>query len=169
MTTVVSNPDPFSTVAHLHLDKCSLVPKPGHPMNETFDETRQRLKSLVTIPALLDEQAEAARLAIQRQYGYGHLPTELQAIVLPEVPPTEWVEPTAKRNGDWLSFAEVTAFGGENPRKALTLEEEVAACFKNLQGESLPTSYGMVTLAESQNAPQTSSPHTPPTSSPSRT
>lgn len=139
VTTVVSNPDPFSTIAHLHLDRCSLVPKPGHPLNETFEETRARLTALVGVPPLLSEEAEEARLAIEEEYVAGVVPGEVRAARRSEVQAEEvgWMRPTAKRTGDWLSFAEVTAFVEQVLTEGLTLEEEVNACFKNLQSESL--------------------------------
>lgn len=141
----MSNSDPFSTVAHLHLDECSLAPKPGHPANETFAEMRERVRALVGVPPLLSDEAEEARAAIEGEYGRGRRPLGLAPVVHPDVRQAAWVQPAAKRTGDWLSFAEVTAFGGENPREGLTLDEEVKACFKNLEGKPYATCYFKLT------------------------
>ncbi|EGU11487.1 Meiotically up-regulated 71 protein [Rhodotorula toruloides ATCC 204091] len=54
-TLHVSDPSPFSTVAHLHLDSLSLgPPKPDVPVQDTFDELRERVKRELTEDGWLD-------------------------------------------------------------------------------------------------------------------
>lgn len=87
----------------------------------------------MTIPPVLAERAEEARVAIAEAYKLEGLPVELREVVQREVVAGGWVKPAAKRTGDWLSFAEVSAFNGPNSSPTLTLEEEVKACFASLQ------------------------------------
>lgn len=131
-TTVISNADPFSTVAHLHLDRCSLAPKPDHPLHETWEQKRDRIRQLLVIPAILDDDSEEILTEVRNACALEVLPVELQALAVAE----QGVTPaTISRVGDWIGFSEVTAWGAESSRLGLTLEEEVRNCFRNLEGE----------------------------------
>ncbi|KAL8291440.1 hypothetical protein RQP46_002418 [Phenoliferia psychrophenolica] len=144
-TTVVSNPDPLSTIAHLHLDACTLIPKPSYPLNETWPEKQERIRSLLGIPSLLDEDNEVD--AIRAAYELESLPVELRqtAVVSTdlEVPSSARIS----RLGDWIAFAEVTAFGAGSKASVLSLEDEVKGCFANLEALLATHSATLLSLA----------------------
>ena len=131
-TTVVSNPDPFSTVAHLHLDTCTLVSKPSYPLNETWAEKQERVRALVGMPPLLAEDASEIRQA----YELDAPEVELKEAVVAPAAVEVATGPTISRLGDWIAFAEVTAFKAGSKAAVLSLEDEVKACFANLRGWS---------------------------------
>ncbi|GAA5935526.1 hypothetical protein JCM1841_003703 [Sporobolomyces salmonicolor] len=134
-TTVISNPDPYSTVAHLHLDQCELVPKPEYPQGETWEELQERIKGIVKTPGLLDERGEEMRESVGRAYGEGRAGGGSEREEGEERErDREELEPTASVCDGWLSFGEVTAFSGPEKDAAseLSIEDEVRACFANL-------------------------------------
>lgn len=136
-TTVISNDDPYSTIAHLHLDECTLADKPDYPHNETWEEKRLRIKALVGVPLLFDELADEVQEDIKRVYGTDSLPSELQALINLRLsrPLVQRSDASITRRGDWLALSEVTAYKAGVEDEALTLEEEVTRCFSNLEGK----------------------------------
>ncbi|BGP27571.1 hypothetical protein JCM10295v2_006543 [Rhodotorula toruloides] len=138
-TLHVSDPSPFSTVAHLHLDSLSLgPPKPGIPTHETSDQLRERVKREVklSVPDVWDEESlrwrEEGRRAYQAAKAEETGAEESNGDVgVDEEGPAG---PGAKMTEDgWLYFGEVLATPqkrGEN----VSIEEEVRSCFEALQG-----------------------------------
>lgn len=136
-TTVVSDPSPWSTVAHLHLDELSLAEKPDDPaLGETFEQTRAKLleMGLVRMPNLFDRNGDRAlRLATkayrsddqdvrvpQGRYGSSSS-TESSSVSF---------STTTSLDGGWLHIGEAMARQDD-----LEIEEEVRACFAELECE----------------------------------
>ena len=126
-STVVSNPDPLSTVAHLHLDTCTLISKPSS-INETWLGKQERIRALLGVPPLLDEDVSEIRAA----YELDALPVELRQVAATSVEAEGTCGPKVSRLGDWIAFAEVTALSAGSTLGALSLEDEVKGCFANL-------------------------------------
>ncbi|GAA6011492.1 hypothetical protein JCM10207_002637 [Rhodosporidiobolus poonsookiae] len=136
-TTVVSDPNPFSTVAHLHLDSVSLgPPKPSVPAHETFAELQARVRDEVGLeaPMVLEERAgewcEAGR-EVERRVGGGAGQSEGEQREEVEKSDEERPRPSVRSTPDgWTYFAEVVApedqTGGE-------IEDEVRGCFAALE------------------------------------
>ncbi|GAA5889506.1 hypothetical protein JCM5296_005970 [Sporobolomyces johnsonii] len=163
-TTVISNPDPYSTVAHLHLDQCELVPKPEYPQDETWEELQERIKGIVRTPGLLDERSEGMREVVGRAYGEGRVEggDEREGGEERVRDGEDELEPTASVCDGWLSFGEVTAFSGSEKKDAaseLSIEDEVRAGFANL--EALLSAHATSLLALSHLTVYLSAPSMP--------
>ncbi|KAM0786054.1 hypothetical protein ACM66B_006865 [Microbotryomycetes sp. NB124-2] len=134
VTTVVSDSNPFATVAHWHIDSCHLEDKPGHPPHETFEETRQRLSKLVQTPKLLDKAGTAIYKAASGPIELtNHLPSELQDIVESFADRLVSIDEQASsaqcfRAREWVTVSEVTAAGPCD-----SIEDEFKSCFKTLK------------------------------------
>lgn len=132
----MSNSDPYSTVAHLRLNRCSLADKPGHPLDETWKEKRERICKLVSVPGMLDDTATRVLVAISD--------TDTDVLSLAQIDlaatmttPDCYSAPVISRVGAWVGFGEVTAVGidGKLPQD-MTLQQEVVECFRSLEGRS---------------------------------
>lgn len=147
-TQVITNSDPYSTIAHLHLDECTLADKPDYPINETFQELQTRIRKLVAIPPILDEKAETVREGVNSVYDSvirreALLPVELQQLIginLEQSQEARRESASISRRGYWLAFEGVTAYNSNSlisssSIAALTLEEEIKTCFANLIGK----------------------------------
>lgn len=88
---------------------------------------------MLGIPPLLDDEAQEAREDVRAVYGLDALPIEMQTIVGGFASEEGLRKPSVSRKGDWLAFAEVTAYS-EAPGAVLSLEDEVKGCFTNLEG-----------------------------------
>ncbi|GAA6041927.1 hypothetical protein JCM8097_000227 [Rhodosporidiobolus ruineniae] len=138
-TTVVSDPNPFSTVAHLHLDRVSLgPPKPDVPEDETSEELQRRVRETVRVgvPAVLEERArgwkeagEAVEEAFQAEEAVAE---EQQRKEEEQVMEEEQrAEPSVRKTDDgWVYFAEVVAEDAAFVEGEI--EDEVRACFSRL-------------------------------------
>lgn len=117
------------------MDVCSLGPlKPGAEDEETFDQLRERMKEVVTVPPVLDRRSlkvvAAARAGPREEVELGGLSLQEER----EIAPWEGAGPTSRRVGEWVYFGEVMARGeGE-----LSIEDEVRGCFAELSGRSSP-------------------------------
>ncbi|KAM0750899.1 hypothetical protein T439DRAFT_325947 [Meredithblackwellia eburnea MCA 4105] len=134
-TTIVSNGDSFSTVAHLHLDNCTFEPKPGYPLTETWEEKRERIRSLLGPAVVLDKSSQDVKETVKREYtceALEKLPVELQEIACLSLKGIE-IHPTVLRRGEWVTVAEVTGFADGLFREDVSLNEEVHACFSRLK------------------------------------
>lgn len=146
-TTVVSDPSPWSTVAHLHLDSLALEPKADFPLNETFEELRSRIVALglVGVPELFDSEGlEALDVAGEALHMANHeeLSAKLEDVRLEDQAASTEVgmsRTTSRMTGDWLHVGEITA----RTNASASLEDEVRACFAELEGElCTPTTSG---------------------------
>ncbi|KAK4048547.1 hypothetical protein OIV83_004715 [Microbotryomycetes sp. JL201] len=147
VTTVVSDSNPFATVAHWHIDECHLEDKTEHPLDETFDETRQRLISIVQTPALLDDTGLAiSKAASKLVKNFDSLPAELRDIVESfagqVISSSEIASPQSYRKGNWLSVSEVTA-----DRNCASIEDEVDSCFQLLNAMLTEESADLLSIA----------------------
>ncbi|KAK4053608.1 hypothetical protein OIO90_003847 [Microbotryomycetes sp. JL221] len=137
VSTIVSDSNPFATVAHLHIDECHLVDKPNHPQNETFDEMRQRLKSLVQVPPTLDKAGKSWYEAIRNPQKILSNPIDemeqstslMQKLqVSQQELDLEVVKPTIHRQQSWVSFGDILAQSQHD-----NIEDEVKQCFEKLE------------------------------------
>ncbi|GAA5998466.1 hypothetical protein JCM5350_000656 [Sporobolomyces pararoseus] len=139
--TVISNPDPHSTVAHLFLSKLSLVDKPDYPAGETFKELQNRLRNSIELPCILDEESEEIKMKVQQvwQEEDSQLPVSIEGLEVRDEPSTKNGEeirrpPTATVIDDWLSFSSISAFAETSPeRDDISIEEELTRCFEQLK------------------------------------
>ena len=145
--TIVSNPDPHSTVAHLYLSRLSLEDKPGHPSEESFDGLQERLARCVTVPAVLDEDSETVRAQVCQIWGDDkgteslsqtikeldlskEIPT-VRADVAPPAPPA----PSVSVVDGWLNFSLISAVNEtDESAEELSIEDELSICFERLIG-----------------------------------
>lgn len=129
--TVISNADPYSTVAHLRIDKCSLLDKPDYPVNESWEDMRDRICDLVRVPPLFDAESQEVLEVVSDRYR----PSTTDAISLADLslgtPSTTTISPSICLQDDWIAFGEVSAEGISD-----SLEEEVRACFSVLESQS---------------------------------
>ncbi|GAA5911944.1 diphthine--ammonia ligase [Sporobolomyces salmoneus] len=138
--TIVSNPDPHSTVAHLYLSRLSLADKPGHPTGETFDQLRERLRRCVAVPAILDEESEAVRDKVRQVWKKetDSPSSSIENLRICDNLTADCVDqseaPTSVSIVDnWLNFSSISAFGGGKAGKeTLSIEEELISCFEEL-------------------------------------
>ncbi|GAA5841918.1 hypothetical protein JCM3766R1_002538 [Sporobolomyces carnicolor] len=143
--TIVSNPDPHSTVAHLYLSRLSLEDKPGHPSEESFDGLRERLARCVTVPAVLDEDSETVRAQVCQIWGddkgteslsqtikeldLGKETPTVRADVAPPAPPA----PSVSVVDGWLNFSSISAVNETDASaEELSIEDELSICFERL-------------------------------------
>lgn len=172
--TIVSNPDPHSTVAHLYLSRLSLADKPGHPAAETFEELRQRLRNCVLVSDVLDDESELVREKVQELWDDDResLPDTLDELRIEEYTTEAGVKeedqeedqrPSASVLDGWLHFAAIAGAGSDQ-----SIEEELRACFSKLSGKPTPLSVERH-AHESHSRPQRSCHRTLPRSYRSRT
>ncbi|GAA5858607.1 hypothetical protein JCM8547_001388 [Rhodosporidiobolus lusitaniae] len=147
-TTIVSDPNPFSTIAHLHLDQVSLGrPKEDVPQEETWEELRERVRRTVKIgvPRVMEEGAEEWMRAgeeFEREAAVSEEKEEGEEAIKED---EEAPQPSARMTADgWVHFSEVVAeeegiFTGE-------IEEEVRACFSRLSALLASSSASLLTL-----------------------
>lgn len=145
VTTVISDPSPWSTVAHLHLDELSLADKQdGRPADvETFEETRARLLALdlVVVPDLFDRRGKRAMRTASDAY------ENVNEKALEQTSHPTGVSNTlaglnnsaavTNRIGEWLHISEAMA-----RQDGLEVEDEVRACFTELECEFEPSLTG---------------------------
>ncbi|GAA5839049.1 hypothetical protein JCM11251_007862 [Rhodosporidiobolus azoricus] len=141
-TTLISDPNPFSTVAHLHLDSVSLGPlKPDVPQEETFEEMRERIKAIFEerggVPEVVEERTsewreegeEVERRVAERESEEEARKSEEDAQVNEEE--AECSAPQARTTDDgWVYFGEV---GADEAETAGAIEDEVKGCFAKLE------------------------------------
>ncbi|KDE05916.1 hypothetical protein MVLG_03729 [Microbotryum lychnidis-dioicae p1A1 Lamole] len=137
-TTIISNSDPYSTIAHLHLDECILEPKPNHPQNETLEQLRARLRSLVTVPPMLDRSSLKIYRAVREAYRNSTALEILslnarasesdRAKILTNSSPSS---PTITTIGPWLHFSNLSHYS-TNSSSTLPIESETTQLFKSL-------------------------------------
>ncbi|ORY86027.1 hypothetical protein BCR35DRAFT_302670 [Leucosporidium creatinivorum] len=142
-TTVLTDPSPFSTIAHLHLDTCSLGALKSEE-EETFEQTRERLRGIVTVPPVLDGRSLKV-LTAARISGEGE---GLKGLSLAEEEKREEVvyegqQSTSRREGEWLYFGEVMA-PTPSEEEEMSIEDEVRGCFAEL--EALLTTHSLTLL-----------------------
>lgn len=132
--TIVANADPHSTVAHLRLDRCSLIDKPGFPLVETWIEKRDRIRKLVTIPPILTDNSTEILALLDEEF-------EAEEIDLSGLRLSDSVDsrspisdPMLHQEGDWISFGEIV--GVDATTEEITIEDEVRECFHRLESES---------------------------------
>ncbi|SCV72945.1 BQ2448_6870 [Microbotryum intermedium] len=138
-TTIISNSDPYSTVAHLHLDECILEPKPDHPQNETFEQLQARLRELVTIPPMLDRSSMKIYQTVRDSYRVSipleSLSLEPRATKSECRPPnligTSPSQPICTTQGPWLHFSEI-ALPSTISCSNLSIEFEMTHLFETL-------------------------------------
>ncbi|SCZ94782.1 BZ3500_MvSof-1268-A1-R1_Chr12-1g03654 [Microbotryum saponariae] len=138
-TTIISNSDPYSTVAHLHLDECILEPKPNHPQNETFEQLQARLRSLVSVPAMLDRSSLKIYRAVREAYRNSitlesvsldpRAFTSDRAEILISPSPSS---PTITTIGPWLHFSNLSLSSPTPSSSKLPIESEVKQLFESL-------------------------------------
>ena len=141
--TVISNPDPHSTVAHLFLSKLSLVDKPDYPTGETFKELQNRLRNSIELPCTLDEESEEIKMKVEQvwQEEDSQLPVSIEGLEVRDEPSTKNGEeirrpPTATVIDDWLSFSSISAFAETSPeRDDISIEQELTRCFEQLKSK----------------------------------
>ncbi|GAA5973590.1 hypothetical protein JCM11641_007139 [Rhodosporidiobolus odoratus] len=136
VTTIVTDPNPFSTIAHLHLDSVSLgPPKPDVPAHETFGELRARILEKVKVgqPSPLEERVEGWKEAGEeeerKEVCAEKEEEELQGKGDGSEEGTE--ESACVTQDGWVYFGEVMAAdasAGEGE-----IEDEVRACFARLE------------------------------------
>lgn len=130
--TVISNADPYSTVAHLRLDKCSLLDKPDCPLDESWEDLRDRICDLVAVPPLLDAESKDVLEVVSDRYRPSTTDSpSLESLSLGMDTPTTLPPSVCSQDG-WIAFGEVSSGKGTE-----SLEEEVRACFTELEGQSL--------------------------------
>lgn len=142
--TIVSNPDPHATVAHLYLSRLSLAAKPGHPINETFQALQQRLRRCVATPRTLSEEAEEVEESVRTSWNRSpeSALTGLEGLSL--VKKSDGYhgekyalpESTASLCDGWVNFSAISAYSedGETSSATMSIEEEVTKCFESLTG-----------------------------------
>ncbi|BGP35264.1 hypothetical protein JCM10296v2_007099 [Rhodotorula toruloides] len=138
-TLHISDPSPFSTVAHLHLDSLSLgPPKPDVPAHETFDELRERVKREVKlgVPDVWEEGSLRWKEEGRKAYeAVATAEASEEAAADGDVRDEEEEQggPTAKLTEDgWLYFGEVLATRDKRGEE-IAIEAEVRRCFEALQ------------------------------------
>ncbi|GAA5943017.1 diphthine--ammonia ligase [Sporobolomyces koalae] len=135
--TIVSNPDPHSTVAHLYLSRLALVGKPDHPQSESFEELRKRLEDCIRIPETLGSEALTVKEAIDSldadkdDSDANALPVENLEISGEggEVRVSSGHEPRVTIVDQWLNFSSISA---TNASENLPVEQELEGCFEKL-------------------------------------
>ncbi|GAA5889062.1 hypothetical protein JCM16303_002174 [Sporobolomyces ruberrimus] len=151
--TIVSNPDPHSTVAHLYLSRLSLADKPGHPAAETFEELRQRLRNCVLVSDVLDDESELVREKVQELWDDDResLPDTLDELRIEEYTTEAGVKeedqeedqrPSASVLDGWLHFAAIAGAGSDQ-----SIEEELRACFSKLSALLSSNSASLLSLS----------------------
>ena len=129
--TVISNADPYSTVAHLRLDKCSLVDKPDYPVNESWEDMRDRICDLVRVPPLFDTASREVLEVVSERYRPTSTETTLTLADLSLGAPTSTrIHPSTCLQDDWIAFGEVSA-----EETSDSLEDEVRGCFELLESQ----------------------------------
>ncbi|KAJ8292022.1 Diphthine--ammonia ligase [Rhodotorula toruloides] len=139
-TLHVSDPSPFSTVAHLHLDSLSLgPPKPDVPAQETFEELRERVKREVKlgVPGIWEEASFRWKAEGRKAYEAVKAQEEAsdEAAADGGVRDEEGGKgvPSSNLTEDgWLYFGEVLA-AQDKRGEEISIEEEVRSCFAALQ------------------------------------
>jgi hypothetical protein len=133
-TTVISNEDPYSTVAHLHIDSTELSPKPT--FSTRHSDLQARIAGLVSRPPLLVE-TEEIRKAVEDAYNRCSPDAVGESVDESEEGGDEgWTEASSTELEGWITFAEVTAYEVERDvDNELELEGEVRRCFAQLEGE----------------------------------
>ncbi|GAA5851868.1 hypothetical protein JCM5353_005399 [Sporobolomyces roseus] len=140
--TIVSNPDPHATVAHLYLSRLSLADKPDHPTNETFEALQERLRRCVAIPKMLNEDAEEVEETVRNvssgsQEGVSKGLERLSLNQSSGDCDREKFTPsksTISACDGWLNFSAISAYSGDGGTSSqmMSVEEEVAKCFEYL-------------------------------------
>ncbi|GAA6019499.1 hypothetical protein JCM11491_000978 [Sporobolomyces phaffii] len=153
--TIISNPDPHSTVAHLYLSRLSLVDKPDHPTAESFEQLRERLKNCVAIPEVLDNDSQTVVEDIQRVWedvedspltSIGQLVIDGEST---ENEPTEKVarKPSVTVLDGWLSFSAISASRPHEASGEWPIEDELAQCFAELSAVLSTHSTSLLSLS----------------------
>lgn len=130
-TKLISNADPSSTVAHLHLDTLSLAPKEGFQVGEDWNTKRARIEALIEPPPTLDEVSEALREMIEEAQ-LSSVQEADEALEVDEREEQEAPKASIQERDGWITFANVCS-----PEPDMTLEEETRACFSTLSGACL--------------------------------
>ncbi|GAA5821636.1 hypothetical protein JCM10212_000020 [Sporobolomyces blumeae] len=141
--TIISNPDPHSTVAHLYLSRLSLADKPDYPSGGVSEEMQSRLKELVKVEDVLGDIGQEVRDDVaavwEREDAHG---IALEGLELDDRQETELEEGRSgdvqtSTNDGWLYVSGISAFGkassSSTPKTSeFSIEQEVEACFDAL-------------------------------------
>ncbi|BGP19946.1 hypothetical protein JCM10213v2_008077 [Rhodosporidiobolus nylandii] len=147
-TTIISDPNPFATIAHLHLDAVSLGPRKPFsevPENETFEELQTRVRKVMegAMPHVMEERAAGWMMEgekAEEQAGEEDV-EDARELDRTEEPP----RPEARTTADgWIYFSEVVA--GEEQAFEGEIEDEVRACFGALEELLASNSASLLTL-----------------------
>lgn len=137
-TIVTTDPSDFAPVAHLKIQRASLVPKPDH----RIPSNKELLELLGGEPDLLDDEAESVRGSAADSWRISSPSDERNAKEESNASPgpvENSGETSFARRGGWVAVGGVTAFNGKDKRQAKAgpfkdIEDEVVACFQNLRG-----------------------------------
>ncbi|GAA5907652.1 hypothetical protein JCM6882_008939 [Rhodosporidiobolus microsporus] len=157
-TTLISDPNPFSTIAHLHLDAVSLgPPKPDVPAHEAFNELQARVRRIFEerggVPEVVEERAEgwkeegerAEKAAAEREAARAERGGEDESVAAKEEEEEEIPRASARVTDDgWVYFGEIVAAEGRGEDGEI--EDEVRACFAQLEEILAANSASLLTL-----------------------
>ncbi|GAA5965691.1 hypothetical protein JCM3765_003218 [Sporobolomyces pararoseus] len=137
---IISNPDPHSTVAHLFLSKLSLVDKPDHPIEESFEQLQDRLRDSIEVPNTLDRESEEIKGKVGQvwQEEDSQLPVSIDRLGVHDEQTKSHIREGLRQStvtvvDDWLNFSSISAFAEESPEQDdISIEEELTRCFEKL-------------------------------------